>query len=63
MKWVPCRHRWKVVDKEYQASQLEKTLAASKSFEMASAPGDFAKAHTIVTYRCDKCGTEKVRRI
>lgn len=55
-----CWHRWVVKEKEVLPSLLEQMAAAggghSEAYELGHKP-------CIVTYRCEKCGAEKVRRI
>jgi len=55
-----CWHRWKVKDKEVLPSLIEQMKDVDFDIK-----GDGSPSHKscIVTYRCDKCPAEKVRRI
>ena len=60
-----CWHRWTVVEKTEQPSPAE--VYTSTGSRIRSLEGScvlaMLKKPVIVTYRCAKCGAEKVERI
>ena len=62
-----CWHKWKIKDKVIlpsfmeQLNQMQRGLNSAKG--TGCAPEDFAKKDCVVTYICDKCGSEKVERV
>lgn len=61
------RHKWKVVDKIKQQSTLEAYRSQGMRVSFKNAwPDELEKLSRnpyIVTYECEKCGTQKVKRI
>ncbi len=57
-----CWHRWGVKDSEVLPSFIEQAAAGGATIK--STTGGKAASHKpcLVTYRCAKCGAEKVRR-
>lgn len=57
-----CRHVWKVAEKIEHPSFIE-AVTANGSVIRALEDIVGHERPVIVTYRCEKCGTEKVERI
>ena len=55
-----CWHKWKAVDKEILPSAIEQLGKGLDKIEGGA--GIYGKP-CIVTYSCEKCGAEKVRRV
>lgn len=60
MGW--CWHKWNVVEKVEHQSPFEMTSNEGLYLERARGIDVFRKP-VIVTYRCEKCGSEKVERV
>lgn len=62
--WIGDAHLWKVVEKTEQPSAVE--VMADKGLVLADYAGPVGATYrrpVIVTYRCAKCGAEKVQRV
>lgn len=63
MNNIVCWHKWTVAEKEILPSFLEQVAAMGQSLQSIPSAKVAAKKPCIVTYRCAKCGAEKVERI
>lgn len=60
-----CWHRWTVLEKTEHPSAAEAAAKTGQVFQktFGCSPAELYGRPVIVTYRCSKCGAEKVERV
>jgi hypothetical protein len=57
------RHIWKITQRDEQPSPKEILGGAAFKYQSSEDPLNFLRRPVVVTYRCERCGSERVERV